>query len=168
MDTLHMEQRLWEYIDGSCNDAERLGIEVLLQTQAEWKNKYDELLEIHTLIASTTLDEPSLRFTQNVMEQIAILNISPAAKTYINKRVIYGIGGFFIVMITGLLVYCFAQVNWSDTGSSSGNLSFDMSKIEWNRFFNNSYTNVFMMINVILGLMLLDKYLNSRKQQSKH
>ena len=42
-----MEARLWEFIDGVTPDEERSAIEKLLAENAEWKVKYQELLELH-------------------------------------------------------------------------------------------------------------------------
>src|SRR5690349_7833363 len=108
---MNIEDRLWEYIDGLCNDAENAEINRLIHSDGQWKSKYEELLALQHLIESSELEEPSMRFTQNVMEEISKLYIAPATKTYINKKVIFGIGGFFITMIVGLLIYSFAQVN---------------------------------------------------------
>jgi hypothetical protein len=42
-----------------------------------------------------------------------------------------------------------------------------MDKINWGKFFSSTYTNIFMMVNVVLGLMMLDIYLTRKKQQHK-
>src|SRR5215213_8207408 len=100
-----IEERLWTYIDGQCAADEQSAIEKLLQSNVEWQSKYRELLEVHQMLQQSELEEPSLRFTRNVMEEIARMQIAPAAKSYINKKIIYGIGGFFITMIVGFLIY---------------------------------------------------------------
>jgi hypothetical protein len=43
-------------------------------------------------------------------------------------------------------------------------LPIDISKVDYGKFFNNTYVNVFMMINVVLGLMLLDRYLAAKRK----
>lgn len=162
----NMENRLWDYIDGSSHAAERAFVEQLIARQEAWRKKYHELLEINQLMAgSVELDEPSMRFSQNVMEAISLHQVAPAAKTYINKKIIYGIGLFFVVMIAGMVVYGLAQVNWSDS-SASGNLlsRYDVSKINVGKFFNNTFTTIFMMVNVIIGLMLLDMWLGNKRK----
>jgi hypothetical protein len=162
-----LESRLWEYIDGLCPATEKTVIEQLIRTESVWKEKYQALLEVHQLLHSSGLDVPSLRFTKNVMEEIAKHQISPAAKTYIDKRVIWGIAIFFFTLIAGLLIYGFGQVNWTSTDGRIDKYV-DLDKIDVSRFFNNTYMNVFLMINVILGLMLFDRYLaDKRKKISK-
>ena len=162
----NMEDRLWDYIDGTGSAEEKSFIEQLLESNLEWRAKYKELLEVHQLMSNhLELDEPSMRFTQNVMEDIAKYKIAPAAKSYINKRVIWGIGFFFLLSIIGFLIYGFGQVNWSD--SSGGSFAIDFSKVDLSKVFNNTYTNAFLMVNVVLGLILLDMYLGKKKKQWK-
>ncbi len=158
---LNMEDRLWEYIDGLSSHEEKSAIEKLLETNQQWKEKYHELFDLHQLVQSSALEEPSLRFTKNVMEEIAKYQIAPATKTYINNRIIWGIGAFLVVLLIGFLIYGFGQMDWNASDSS---LPIDLSKIDYSKFFSNTYVNVFMMINVVLGLVLLDRYLESKKK----
>jgi hypothetical protein len=158
-----MEDRLWEYIDGSVSVEERTVIEKLLMDNRQWKDKHQELLEIHQLVHSSELEEPSLRFTKNVMEEIAKYQIAPATRTYIDKKIIWGIGIFFITLILGFLVYGFSQVNWATDAGDSRRIV-DVTNVDYSKFFNNTYVNVFMGINVVLALMLLDRYLASKKK----
>ncbi|RYF78857.1 MAG: hypothetical protein EON98_15295 [Chitinophagaceae bacterium] len=158
-----MEARLWAYIDGISEESSL--IEKLLAENRAWREKYAELLEVHQLVASVELEQPSLRFTKNVMEEIARYQIAPAAKEYINKKIIWGLAAFFITMIVGFLVYGFSQVNWQDAGSSSSPLGVDLGAVDYSKMFNNSMINGFMMLNVILGLLLLDRYLSARRKK---
>ena len=159
-----IEERLWDYIDGTCNAEEKTFIGQLIASNAEWKAKYKELLEVNQLMGDIDLEQPSMRFTQNVMEEIGKFQIAPAAQSYINKRVIWGIGTFFLLSIVGFLIYGFGQIDWSSTGGGS-KMSIDFSKVDFSVFFNNTYTNVFMMLNVVLGLVMLDMYLGKKKKQ---
>jgi hypothetical protein len=160
-----IEERLWNYIDGNLPAAERSVIEKLLQSDATWQLKYSELLEVNKILRNSELDAPSMRFTKNVMEEIAKLHIGPATRTYINNRIIWAIGLFFIMMIIGFLIYGFGQVNWSE-GESKSFLD-KVNKVDIGKFFNNTWVNVFMMINVVLGLFLLDNYLGNKRKAFK-
>lgn len=158
------EGRLWEYIDGTSTPDERAVIEQLLATDPVWQAKYTELLEVHQLMQSTELEEPSMRFTKNVMDDIARMQIAPATKTYINKNIIRGITICFLLMIVGFLVYGIAQTNWQ---TSDDSYLPDFGKVNYSKFFNNTYMNIFMMINVVLGLFLLDRYLSNKREKYK-
>jgi hypothetical protein len=163
METQHnIEERLWNFIDGAATAEEKSVIEKLLETDAAWKAKYSELLQVNELLKATELEAPSMRFSKNVMEEISKLHISPATKSYINNKIIWGIGFFFIALFVGFLIYGFGQMDWSSAGESS--ITKNISNIDISKFFNNTLVNVFMMINVILGLFLLDNYLNTKRK----
>ena len=162
------EERLWDFIDGVSSPGERTVIEQLIQTDLEWKSKYNELLEVQQLLQSSELEAPSMRFTKNVMEEIAKLQIAPATRNYINKRIIWGIGAFFITIIIGFLVYGFGQIDWTAQGDSKLPVDLtnvDFSKVNYSKMFNNNLVNGFMMLNVILGLFLLDRYLANKRKK---
>ena len=157
-----IEERLWDYIDGHSSAEESSVIGKLVESDAMWKSKYKELLQLGEWLRSSELDAPSMRFTRNVMEEIAKLHIAPATKTYINKKIIWGIGFFFIALILGFLIYGFAQMQWSVAEDNT--LIKNVNRIDFSKFFNNSWVNVFMMINLVVGLFLLDNYLGRKRR----
>ncbi|MBV4358537.1 hypothetical protein [Pinibacter aurantiacus] len=166
MDTnSNMEERLWDYVDGISSAHERSVIDKLLETDSAWRHRYKEILKANILLQeSIELDEPSMRFTQNVMEDIAKYKIAPAASTYINKKIIYGIATVFITIIVAMFVYVFANVNWASAGAGGG-MPFDISKINYGKIFSSTYVNIFLMLNVMIGLVLFDKYLSVKKKK---
>ena len=160
-----MEARIWEFIDGLLAGEEHSQVEKLIAEQAEWKRKYAELFALHQSLNLVELEQPSMRFTRNVMEEISRLQITPATRNYINKYVIRGIAIFFITTILGFLIYGFSQVDWSSGGERGNVIGIDFTKVDYSRFFNNNFVNGFMMLNVILGLMLFDRYLSNSKKK---
>jgi hypothetical protein len=160
-----MESRLWEFIDGMEDSSQRSVIEQLINDNAQWRVKYHELLDLHQSINLVELEQPSLRFTKNVMEEISKLHINPAAKSYINSKVIFGIGAFFITVIVGFLVYALSQIKWSTGTDSNSAFGYDLTSVDYSAIFSNNFVNAFLMLNVLLGLMLLDRYLSNRKKE---
>jgi hypothetical protein len=178
-----MDERLWDFIDGLSSPGERSAIEGLIAANREWTIKYHELLELHQTMVSAELEEPSLRFSKNVMEEIARYHVAPATKSYINKNIIRAIGAFFLVTIAGLLVYCLGHWFGANQGVEEGGItgtSADMiakyghviqhrvDSFNWSGIFNNTYVNIFVVVNMILGLMLLDMYMTRRRRQGSH
>jgi len=165
----NIDQQLWAYIDGISSSEERTSIEKMLHSNLEWKNKYHELVEIHQLMNAAELEQPSMRFTKNVMEKIAQYHIAPAAKNYINKKIIWGIASFFFTLIAIFLIYGFSQVEWTSATDSKYSIDLSrLSQVDYSKIFNNNFVNGFMMVNVLLGLMLLDRVLaNKRKKFQK-
>lgn len=159
----NIEERLWNFIDGTISTDEKTVIEKLLQNDAEWKTKYSELLYVNDLLRSSQLETPSMRFSKNIMEEITKLHIAPAAKNYINKKIIWGIGFFFVALFVGFLIYGFGQM--AMTSGEEISLSKNISKVDFSKFFNNTWVNSFMMINVVLGLFLFDNYLATKRKE---
>jgi hypothetical protein len=161
-----MEHRIWEYIDGHSSSSEKEAIAKHIADHPIWKSKYDELVSIHTMLQKEELEMPSLRFTKNVMEEISRYQVAPATKSYINKNVIRGISSFFLVMILGLVIYFIGQIHWN--GNSTDKLvpafNLDADKLNWSKILNNTYVNIYIGINTILCLILLDKYMQGRKK----
>ena len=167
----NIEERLWNFIDGTITDKEKTVIEKLLESDEEWNAKYYELLETNELMKSSGLEMPSMRFAKNVMEEISRLQIAPATKSYINKKIIWGIGIFFISLLLGFLIYGFAQMDWTSGEESSltKNLEkINLNKIDFSKFFSNTWVNIFMMINVVIGLFLFDNYLSNKRKQFRN
>jgi len=160
-----MEIKLWEYIDGLSIPSEKSAVEKLIAENAEWRIKYQELLEVHQLMQATELEEPSLRFTKNVMEEIAKYHVAPAAKKYLNNKVIWGIGIFFIATIVGFVIYGLSQINWHEASDPKSALGIDMDKLDFGKMFDNTFVNVFIMLNIVLALMFFDRYLSNRKKE---
>jgi hypothetical protein len=165
-DDASIELRIWEYIDGISSAEERSAIEQLLVEHAAWREKYRELLSVHQMLDGTELEHPSMRFTRNVMEEIARLQIAPATKNYINKKIIWGIAAFFITVIVGFLGYGLSQIDWS--AGTTGNekvLGINFTEVDYSLVFNNNFVNGFIMLNILLGLFLLDRFLAQRKRK---
>jgi hypothetical protein len=166
MDELNdIEVQLWEYIDGLVEEPRRSAIGKLIAENSEWRTKYDELLETHLLLAQTELEQPSLRFTRNVLEAIAREQIAPATRQYINKRVIWGIAGFFLTVIVALVIYGISQIDWTTPATAKGPGGIDLANVDYSRVFDNNLVNLFLMGNIVLALFLLDRFLAARRRQ---
>jgi hypothetical protein len=167
-----MEKLIWEYIDGRCDPAGKELVNRQLEEDPAWRIKLNELMNIHEILQKEELEMPSLRFTKTVMEEIARVHVAPATKNYINKNIIRGISAFFLAMIGGLLVYIIGQTHWN--ANSTSNLipeySLDANKLNWSKLLNNTYVNIFVGINIMLALILVDKYLRGKKKagHSRH
>jgi len=165
-----MEERLWDYIDGLSSPAEQSAIDGLIAANLEWQRKYRELLEVHEAMRTTELEEPSMRFTKNVMEEIARYQVAPATRNYINKNIIRSIGAFFLLMIGGFFIYILGQFKWSANNSSSIVQQYNLNadRLNWGKALSGPYATIFVMIMVVLGLVLLDTYLQRKKAHRMH
>lgn len=163
----NMEERLWDFIDGFSTPDEKSEIKALLETNPAWQKAYAAQMDMHKLFQGTSLEEPSMRFSKNVMEEISILKIAPATKTYVNKKIIYSIGGFFLILIGSMLVYLFSQIDYSQQGSITLPTNLPGMNVDWSVYTNSTTLNIFLMIDAVLGLLFLDKYLQNKKDKLK-
>jgi hypothetical protein len=175
----NIEESLWDYIDGLSSPEDKSTIQQLIASNKEWQTKYRDLLEAHQLLKAPELDAPSMRFTKNVMDEIARHHVAPATSSYINKNIIRGIGAFFGLMVVGFVIYMFKQTHLSPYHSTiptdipvlsqyGKDLGNNIDRLNLTRIFNNAYINIFILINMILGFMLLDMYLHRRKEAGHH
>jgi len=160
-----IEIQLWEYIDGGGNDSDRHRIAKLIEWNPIWKEKYRELSAFNaTLSNEMEMEQPSMRFTQNVMDAVAAAHISPATGKYINKGIIRGIAAFFIIMIATILGYAFANTHY-DTNTPSLFANLNLSKLNLGKYLNSTTMNIIIAVNVVVGLVLIDTILRRKRTQ---
>ena len=114
-----MEEKLWNYIDGSCTADEQKAITRLIEQDEVYRVKYEELLQLNKEFALLELDEPPMAFTYNVMEHIRAEHAQKPLKAAIDKRIIGGIAAFFILTIAALIFFAISSVNWSGESNFS-------------------------------------------------
>jgi anti-sigma factor RsiW len=155
------EEKLWNYIDGTCPPGEHEAISRLIEQDEVYRRKYHELLKLNAEFASIELDEPPMAFTYNVMEAIRTENARQPLKAAINKRIIRGIGLFFVVTISALLVLLLASVHWS-AGAGEGTHITNELLPRLKPLFSGPAMEIFLFLDVVLGLYLLDSFLRRK------
>jgi hypothetical protein len=156
-----IEEKLWNYIDGTCTPNEQAAITQLIATNDVYQKKYAELLQLNADFTNIELDEPSMAFTYNVMETIRAETALKPLKSAINKWVIWGISAFFLVTICTLLIFVLASTNWQQSGHVSANLpQFSMPSIQ--QYINSNVIRGFLMFDMVLALYVLDGYLRKK------
>lgn len=144
-----IEMQLWDYLDGRCTDGQLQRIRRLLDTDTTWQQKYQELAAIHQLIQQNNTEQPSMRFSKNVMEHIAGTAIAKPAHKYISNRVIGSIGALFLILIAATLGYEIVHTNWQGTVTTTDKL--DLSFVQTSYFINTV-----LFIIILLTLVFID------------
>ncbi len=156
-----IEQRIWDYLDGTCTGPERDLTQHLIETDADYRAVYEEIKIINLEILSSELEEPSMSFTRNLMEKIQAEPVPGSVRSLIDKRIIFGIGGFFLVSIAVLLGVLFYQLDWSQPGDSTMP-QYRIPLMDISEYFNSTVLNVFYFADIIFGLYLLDGFLRNK------
>jgi hypothetical protein len=164
-----IEEKLWNYIDGTCSPQEHEHISQLILHDEEYKQQYAELMQLHNEFSNLELDEPPMAFTYNVMEQIRTQEASVPLKAAINKRIIYAIAGFFVLSILALLVFTLRDINWSSGSSSQTTFKMpvQINAPQVKSIFSGRWMQGFLFFDVVLGLFLFDAYLRKRNTLNK-
>ena len=151
-----IEEQLWNYIDGTCTPVEKLEIEAKLAVNIQYHTLYQELLKVNEELTKIDFEEPSMSFTRNVMEKVN-LELKPVAlKTKIDKRIIYSISAFFAISIFGIFLYAIA------TSTSSFDFKMPEMNFDAGKYINATTIQIFLLIDVALGLLYLDSFLRKR------
>lgn len=158
-----IEEQLWNYIDGNCSVAENAEIEAKIARDLQYSSMYKELLAVQSQLNLLDFEEPSMSFTRNVMDKIN-LELKPVAlKTKVDQRIIYTIGGFFLIAICAILGYVISMANFT--------VSFKLPQINFSlyesKMINPTSIKVFVMLDVVLALLYLDSFLRKRNNHSQ-
>ncbi|MDP3467400.1 MAG: hypothetical protein Q8S11_03635 [Daejeonella sp.] len=156
-----IEQRIWDYLDGTGTLQERELTEQLIKSNPLYRQVYDECKSFNNLLSAADQDEPSVGFTRNVMERINLEPVPASFKSLIDKRIIFGIAAFFLFTITALLGVLFYQIDWSQTGGFEMP-EFTMPAIDSAKYLKSTYINIFFFVDIIIGLYLFDGFLRKR------
>jgi len=114
---------------------------------------------------SMELEQPSMRFTQNIMDAVATQHIAPATKKYINKTIIRGIAAFFITILATVFGYALATAHGSGTSFLP---KLNLNNLNLGRYVNSTTMMLFVAVNIVVGLVFLDTMLRTKKTQEMH
>jgi anti-sigma factor RsiW len=160
-----IEEKLWNYIDGTSPEEERRAIDILIAQDEVCRRKYEELLALNREFSKIELDEPSMAFTYNVMEAIRTEHAQQPLKAGINKRIIKVISGFFIISIALLLILALSNVH-TGTANISVHLPDGLRLPDIKNYLGKPILEGFLFFDIVLGLFLFDAWLR-RKNVSK-
>lgn len=153
-----IEQQLWDYIDGNLDESSKKAIEEKIESDAGIKAQYEELLKLNLVFNTLDLEEPSMSFTRNVMESIAFAPAPVAMKTKVDKKIIYSIGGFFIISILSLFGYVLYNSNLS-MPKLGFNINFNFNL---DQYITPAVLYSFLFFDLVIGLVFLDQFLRKR------
>lgn len=161
-----IEEEIWDYIDGSSSPEQQLAVEAKIASDPAYSSLYQELLEINKEMSGMGLQEPSMSFTRNVMEQVK-LEIAPVSmKTKVDKRIIYGISAFFICSIFAIVAYIITNSDFTFQDTKFGNL-FSSGQLDFSKYITPTFIKIFVFVDVLLAFAYLDSFLR-RKRHGYH
>lgn len=144
------DNRLWDYIDGLCTADEAKEIALLIAGNDDWKLRYETLLQLHLQLQQTEPAHPSMRFTQNIMDEIAMLPAPGKIKVKVNTKAIRVIAIAAFAASLLILVYSFIRLDWLTTSTTTHHLTEDFQ-------INKSSIHLLILINIVFLLLLIER-----------
>lgn len=155
-----IDEEIWDYLDGGLTADQKAEIAAKISLDPAYQQVYTELQEIQQLMKGAELEEPSMSFTRNVMDQVS-LEIAPIAlKTKVSKTIIYSIAAFFLLSIMALMVYTIANSTLNDESFKVPDLKLQVNTQE---FITPTSIRIFFFVDIVLALIYLDSFLRRKK-----
>ncbi|HTN46518.1 MAG TPA: hypothetical protein VL098_09240 [Flavipsychrobacter sp.] len=151
MENEGMDRKIWALIDNSEGSQDLAETRKYIETNREWEQRYEELLMLHRELSDIPADQPSMRFTQNVWEEIEQLHTPFSAQSYINMRIVKGIAALFFVIIAGAFLYGVAT-----TGMSFLTIE-NTRKVNFAMDLSANTIQLFIFGNILLLLLFFEK-----------
>lgn len=158
-----IEIQLWDYIDGTCSEADEQRISLLITTDKVWHDTYKELLTSHlNLQDNIIITAPSPKFTDNILQQLPATEKTAKGKGLLNMS-IKTISYFFITAVLAATSYTIFNTDWQFKKSSI--LSFNINIPEPQIHISNTTLLITAFIAIILLLLLADNIFRKKMQR---
>jgi anti-sigma factor RsiW len=165
MEQDRIAEQLWEYIDGNCTPEERERIAGLIAGDAEWQLMYTEITATEHLLRIAAPEQPSMRFTKNIMDAVTASHISTPVSRYISPAVIKGIAAFFGISIALVLAFALLSANWGHTATGLlPVISATATRFKLPAIWHSQTAYVVAFANVILLLIFMDAALRRKNR----
>lgn len=113
------EETLWQYVDKLLSNQERLEIDSHLQNCDDCRSELEEIQAFNTEVRDVVIQEPSMRFSKNVMEMIEEEVTSIQYRPLLNSLWFKLLGGGFAAFILAVMSFGFTgqktDIVWMDT-----------------------------------------------------
>jgi len=162
-----LEKKIWDYVDGLCTLEEQETIKQLIANDPVYRDKYTELMAMQQNMELLELEEPSMAFSNKVMDKISLQSQPLSAKVMIDKRIIYGIAALLGSMLVAILAVSIYQVDWTEVDlNMQANFTINYAdlgnKIQISSNAKTTIMYAFFMFDIVAGLMLLDRFLRKK------
>ncbi|MEJ5962360.1 zf-HC2 domain-containing protein [Pedobacter immunditicola] len=158
-----IEEQIWEYIDGELSGKDREAIAKKIADDNAYATVYVEMLELHHLMATVELEEPSMSFTRNTMDKVNLEMPPSALKTKVDKRIIYSLTAIFLVAIVSVSWFAIAHTNFPALSLPSLSLPTFNFSIDVKQFVSPLTLQIFFFVDILLALLYLDRLYRSKK-----
>ena len=156
------EETLWQYVDKLLSNQKRLEIDKHLQKCDDCRLELEEIKAFNTEVSDVVVQEPSMRFSKNVMEMIEEEVTSITYRPLLNGIWFKLLGGSFTAFIFAVIAFGFTgqktDILWMDTMNDNVGVLFSSATS-----LASSATGVIVILIAFWLLFVVDKlYLSKR------
>jgi hypothetical protein len=141
------EEQIWEIIDGMASPETLMQHKQLLQHDPVYKKHFEQFTTLQAQLMSLDLEVPSMRFTQNVLDNVLPLTQGAYKK---DRAPLFFLGAMG-VLLSGAIYFLLAS------GDSSGTSLVLNTEGVVSMFSNGMVLNIFILLNLVLAFIFLDK-----------
>lgn len=157
------EEQMWDHLDGAASAEERAALEQALQNDEQLQREWSLRHKLNEGLSNLEAEQPSLRFTQNLMERLPKLYQLIQIKPLIGKNWIRAYLAVFLLSVFGMLGFGF-NILGSYTPSFSFNWVSSVLSIDLEASFPFRMAVILMSLSTaVLYLIWLDKRLGNRE-----
>jgi hypothetical protein len=143
------EEQMWDVIDGLATPDVVAQHQNLLATDADYKMEFEKALHLHQRLMHIDLEQPSMRFTQNVLDKVMP---QVQVKKHKDRAPLYFLVAMFVLSTLSILLLMQLPAG-SDTGLNSTIPTEGVAA--W--LSNPLLVRSFLILNLCLFLAILDK-----------
>lgn len=152
-----IEEKLLDYLDGQLSPAASAELEKIIREDEAVRKRLDELAEADRILRKTSLQQPSLQFTQKVLTRLTERPESTAPS--IRKNIYLFIGIIVIIILSALLVAAgvfdgTASINLNDMMVQNQYIKQPLPSVQ---FDGKTVVNVIIILNIIIAFIVLDR-----------
>ena len=159
------EEIIWNLIDGNLPDDQQKEVLNAIEDDAEWKIRYQELLDIHKSLEQQPPLKPSLHFTDNVMKGVSRIEISRSTSSFRLRNInLKGLLITFSGILVGVLILSQGVLDFSIldyfsvTSDQLSNPVVDPKPL-FNVLGSSAFVKGFLFLDAILAIFLVERYL---------
>ncbi|QES90044.1 hypothetical protein [Rhizosphaericola mali] len=166
IDTTEIEFIVWQFHHQLLSPTEQEDVALKIANATQWANILDKIKQEELQFQTLEEEQPSMRFTKNIMEAIQPLEIKKPIHNYVNKKIIQLAAIYFLAILTITVILLTNQIihNWDSSKSFQLNISL-INPIQLNsmtKYISPQLIYCFYGINLVTAMILIQNYLIHR------
>lgn len=159
---------IWRFIDGDCDEAETIAILKRLEEDPKFKMAVEERKQLDAAFGDLELEQPSMRFTTNVMENLPVLYQQLPTQQLIGPAWVKAFwGGLTFLLVSTLGIGIFMPEAASSSSTAQTGFLLDAARLPELLFIPYKSAIILLAISTsFILLMLLDRQLSKKGKKT--